>query len=348
MTGVHIRSRTLRGGAKRYDVRFRRGGRGFPLEHGGTFETQREARSRRDLIAGELAAGRDPRVALKPKVERADRLGRQVAAAYKASRIDLAIFPDSHLTRFNDFFGDRVVDEVSYVDVQAYVNSNRGALQPASLRKYLDTVRLIFDFAGLEPNPARDRRVKLPRIIHAEIVPPTARQFLALVDKVPAERRLPLVTMEQTGMAVGETCTLAWGDVDALGRQFRLKRSNVKGQLASRARWVQVPEWLMPYIEALCPLEDRTAERAVFGGTPTALGATMRRACNLAGIPLFSPHDLRHRRISLWHGQGVPTRELSARVGHANASMTLDVYSHVMPDDEIPATSLEALLVRHG
>jgi hypothetical protein len=44
----------------RYVVRYRLGGRSYPVVHGGSFRTMREARSRRDAIAGELAAGRNP------------------------------------------------------------------------------------------------------------------------------------------------------------------------------------------------------------------------------------------------------------------------------------------------
>jgi integrase len=81
------------------------------------------------------------------------------------------------------------------------------------------------------------------------------------------------------------------------------------------------------------PLEDRTADRRVFpGSTADALKNAMGRACKLAKIPHFHPHDLRHRRLSLWHGQGVPAKELAGRAGHSTASMTLDVYSHVLMD----------------
>jgi hypothetical protein len=44
----------------RYVVRFRLGGRSYPVVHGGSFKTMREAKARRDLIGGELAAGRNP------------------------------------------------------------------------------------------------------------------------------------------------------------------------------------------------------------------------------------------------------------------------------------------------
>jgi hypothetical protein len=44
----------------RYVVRYRLGGRAYPIVHGGSFPREREAKTRRDLIAGELAAGRNP------------------------------------------------------------------------------------------------------------------------------------------------------------------------------------------------------------------------------------------------------------------------------------------------
>lgn len=66
------------------------------------------------------------------------------------------------------------------------------------------------------------------------------------------------------------------------------------------------------------------------------------------GIPLYSPHDLRHRRGSLWHASGMPARELAARMGHSKASMSLDVYTHVMPPDEVPAERVLSLLTDEG
>jgi integrase len=101
----------------------------------------------------------------------------------------------------------------------------------------------------------------------------------------------------------------------------------------------------MEKIEETCPLEDRTPERKVFQGlTETSTYRAMTRACREAGVPHFTPHDLRHRRISLWHVGGVPARELADRAGHARASMSLDVYSHVMPPDEVQAEGLAAVL----
>jgi integrase len=39
------------------------------------------------------------------------------------------------------------------------------------------------------------------------------------------------------------------------------------------------------------------------------------RACKAAGVPRFTPHDLRHRRVSLLHGQGRTWAEIGRLVG---------------------------------
>jgi integrase len=70
---------------------------------------------------------------------------------------------------------------------------------------------------------------------------------------------------------------------------------------------------------------------------------TANETMNLAHC---TPHRLRHRRISLWHFQGVPARELADRAGHSKPSISLDVYSHVIVPDEVDPEALKAILLR--
>jgi integrase len=336
------------GSGTRYVVRYRLGGRAFPVQHAGSFRTLKEARARRDFVAGEIAAGRDPRVTLARVAARpaAARTLRQAAAAFLASRVDLE--PSTlnvvraHLGRILPALGARDPLTITLNDVQEWVAGQ--GLAPASLRRYLTTLRQLLDHAGADPNPARDRRLRLPRVVREEARPPDADEVLAILRAVSVKYVLPLIVLEQTGMRVGELVSLAWGDVDVQNMQFRVRAAAAKTR---QARWVQVPAWLVPHVERLCPLEDRTPERRVFTGlSEQGVKQAMGRACRDAKIAHYHPHDLRHRRGSLWHGQGVPARYLAERLGHAHASLSLDVYSHVMPLAEVPRNELSALLVR--
>jgi integrase len=46
----------------------------------------------------------------------------------------------------------------------------------------------------------------------------------------------------------------------------------------------------------------------------------------------FSPHDLRHRRISLMHEQGVSWARIGEAVGHGDIVTTARTYTHVLGD----------------
>jgi integrase len=69
----------------------------------------------------------------------------------------------------------------------------------------------------------------------------------------------------------------------------------------------------MEEIEATCSPDDRAALRRVFPGAGRqTIGNAMRNACKAAGIANYSPHDLRHRFISLKIREGVPVTQVAA------------------------------------
>lgn len=55
------------------------------------------------------------------------------------------------------------------------------------------------------------------------------------------------------------------------------------------------------------------------------------RLLERAGLPRIRFHDLRHCHATLLLQQGVHPKVVQERLGHANISMTLDTYSHVVP-----------------
>jgi hypothetical protein len=60
VASVWITPRAIKGGAKRYRVEYRLGGRESRIRYGGSFRTGAEAKARKRWIAGELAALRAP------------------------------------------------------------------------------------------------------------------------------------------------------------------------------------------------------------------------------------------------------------------------------------------------
>jgi integrase len=84
----------------------------------------------------------------------------------------------------------------------------------------------------------------------------------------------------------------------------------------------------------LCPRDDRHADRRVFEAfTSERFRTSLARACTAAGVPSFSPHDLRHRRVSLLHLAGMPWARIGELVGHDDLMTTARTYTHVVADE---------------
>lgn len=326
MASVNIRTRDTAQG-RRFDVRYRRGGRYTPTEHGGTFQTKREAEIRRRLIGEWLAAAKDPRLELARATITVGVPFRVAQEDWIASRLGVG---EGTLEGYRyrapvllEAFGKKTCEQITRDDVMAWVRELSGRYKPGTVRLFASQLKMVLDFADLPANVARDRRIELPRRQKSEIVPPTAEQMVAILEHCAPKYRLPLITMEQLGSRVSETLKLAPIDVYEATGQVRFKRENTKGGYSGRV--VPAPEFL---VEAL-------AERLPFHGIPSrnAPYAAMRSFG-------FGPHNLRHRRISLWYQQGMSPPEVAHRSGHATATLSLDVYAHVMPLSEIPQETL--------
>jgi integrase len=69
-------------------------------------------------------------------------------------------------------------------------------------------------------------------------------------------------------------------------------------------------------------------------GTPIHIRKLLRKFKKLikeVGLPEIRFHDLRHTAASLMLNQGIPLLIVSRRLGHANPSITLDIYGHIIP-----------------
>lgn len=332
MASAWIERRTTSTGDHRYRVSFRTGGREASARSGGTFKTKGDAQARLRWITGELAACRVPTFTTAPSHPVTVRAA---CEAWQASRIDVAestrVLHRVALGRLLPILGGRDVVGLTPSDVALAVAAlDRADYARGSIAKSLNALAQALDHAGVEPNPARDRGVKLPREDHAEIVLPTADQVEQALYCVAPKYRLPLLVLEACGLRVGELEHLRWGDVDESTMRLRISAATAKTR---RARWAQVPADLFAMIIARVPREDRDPESPVFpGATQARMRTDLGRACKAAGVASFGLHDLRHRRLSLWHRDGVPIAEVAQRAGHARSSMTLDVYSHVLID----------------
>ena len=138
-------------------------------------------------------------------------------------------------------------------DLAALVTAlHEKGLARETIRKTLKTAAMVLDFAGVVPNPARDRIVKLPPEDRTEVVPPTRSHVLAVLELLPRMYRLPALVLDATGMRIGDssrshgaTSTRSIGvgaslpatrrPVAAVGSQS-IQRSSMRSSLRCRVR----------------------------------------------------------------------------------------------------------------
>ena len=333
MASIWIRTiRTKRG--NKYHVSYRPGGREAPIRFAGSFATLREARVRRDFVGGELAANRVPDL-----TRTSQTLTFAAAAmAWLDARIDVSEGTKTQnrtsVNRAVHVIGARRVDELRPHDIANLIVQLHGeGVAVGYLRKVVQAVAMTLDNAGVKPNPARDKTiVRMPRSEPEEVNPPTAEHVVSVYRLLPPQHRLPLLFLDWSGARVSAIDLTLVGDYDEQRRRIRLRASTTKTR---RALWIELPDVLADAIEATLPHRKfRDPDARLFPDSGAdALRTAIAKSCRAAGVPVFSPHDLRHRRISLLHLRGVPWARIGEFVGQRNLAVTANTYSHVLVNE---------------
>jgi integrase len=338
MPSVWLERRVLSSGGIRHRVIYRLGGHESKQRYGGSFKSKREATLRKAWIGGELAAMRVPNIGALAVEPPTTALVRDAGERWLASRIDVAESTKTRnrveVGRIDRLLGSRPVDELTSADVQTFINAlvdekyKRG-----TMRKTKQTLGMILDYEGVEPNPVKHPSVKLPREEPEELNPPTAEHVEAVCRLLPRKHRLALLWLDWSGARVQSAVDLTLvSDYDEPRRRVRLRAATTKTRLPL---WVELPDVLADELEAeLGPREDRNPQARLFAGSQSdALRTAIAKACKAAAIPLFSPHDLCHRRISLLHAQGWSWARIGERVGRRDLKVLADTYTHVLTDE---------------
>jgi integrase len=169
-----------------------------------------------------------------------------------------------------------------------------------------------------------------------------------------------IVIVILSGLRASELRGLKWANVNFKAKQSavsqRADRFNKIGSLKSRAALREVP--MGPYLintlkawKLQCP---KRPEDLVFPNSvgkietlPTIHNRILAPLQKAAGIappkgqkgPRYGMHSLRHAAASLWIDSNKNIKEVQRLMGHSTVAMTLDVYSHLFPQDDTDAAA---------
>ncbi|WP_342659465.1 Tyrosine recombinase XerC [Rhodococcus ruber] len=264
---------------------------------------------------------------------------------------------DSSLERYKQSWANQVspewdgvqVADVDAADVQAWVTRlTRRNLSPSTVRKAHHLLSMLLDLAVrdrcLVANPATG--TSLPRIKRGEPTFLTDQQVVELAGNA-GPGRLAVLVLGFTGLRWGEMAGMKVKRWDTARRRLTVAEAvtEINGVLTwgtpktHAARSVPVPGFLAAELDAAA--RGKTPDDLLF---PASGGGVMRNknarrdwfdaAVNASGVPEeTTPHDLRHSAASIAIRAGANVKAVQRMLGHASASMTLDIYGHLFEDD---------------
>lgn len=272
-------------------------------------------------------------------------------------------------------FGTVKLDKLNRPYIQKMVNTwadkynkGKGGYKHYPALHRLNKKILAFGVAlgAIDVNPCHD--VIVPK---RKPAPPTKKHFdnkevkaiLDYLDSLPNTYKNNYKTvlykfLLATGCRVGEALALEWSDIDLENATVSISKtlqrdgtaSSTKTQNGTRIISIDKETVLMLRLYKVRQAQ-KLRERGDFSTVSVFSNCLnhyaslsnsafiLRKDLKKIGISGRSFHAFRHTHASLLLNAGIPYKELSHRLGHANISITLDTYSHLSKENERQAVS---------
>lgn len=212
-------------------------------------------------------------------------------------------------------------------------------------------------------NPAKRATPPAPAIHEPDYFQPdTLIRIIEALESEPIKWKTITHLLIVTGCRRGEIAALKWEKVDFENKQIKIDRSLqylasagvIDGPTKTRnVRYVNIPDetaaLLRSYKRWQTEQQLRNGDRwkgegylfTQDDGRPIVPGTINRwliRFSKRHGLPHIHPHAFRHTAASILISEGVDIVTVSKMLGHANTSMTTDVYSHIIEESKRKAT----------
>lgn len=272
--------------------------------------------------------------------------------------------------------GDIKISELTPLKIQdTYNKLTEQGLSPRTVRYAHSVLRDALEQAVkwqmLTRNPCQ--HVDLPKNQKKEMTILTAGQAKTFLEAAKESKWYPLFSLLlASGMRPGEALGLRWPDIDFDQGRIHVQRALsqtdegrrlLEPKTAKGRRVIPLPKSVLADLKAhrkaqleeqmrLRHLEGFEQHNLVFAsanGKPVDHNNLVSRHFKpilvKAELPNIRLYDLRHTCATLLLLAGVNPKIVSERLGHASVTLTLDTYSHVLPDmQQSAADKLEKLL----
>lgn len=246
-------------------------------------------------------------------------------------------------------WGKTRIADIRHSDVQAWVAKLSAEKSATLVIRCYGILAKILDIAVKDRRLSSNvvRGVKLPRKVKKEHVYLTHQQVHDLAAE--AKHGTLVLVLAYTGLRWGEVTALRVKDVNPMRRRLNVvlnavevgSKIEVGTPKTHKKRTVPFPAFLADALaeqmagkhpdDLLFPGNDGNYMKR--GGTSQTSNGWFVNALRRAGLVRMTVHDLRHTAASLAISAGANVKSVQAMLGHASATMTLDTYADLFPDD---------------
>ncbi len=273
--------------------------------------------------------------------------------------------------------GDIFLKSLKTEHIQRMINdmNNRG-LSPKNIRDTFNNVNAAIKKAvkvRLIPyNPCE--AVELPKLkkYRANVYPPEMIQQLLDVAEG-TDMYLPVFLLVMVGLRRGELLALRWSDVDFDNNILKVRSNMVNGEKGcvikapkseagirdihlgsdvmevlkkAKAEYIQKVFTSHGYFQNLNLVIHQDDGSPI---KPDSMTRKWTRFLEAHNLPRIRLHDLRHSNATALIQAGVNPRVVQQRLGHSDVNITLNTYTHVLPEMDIDAAEkLDEILLRRA
>lgn len=264
----------------------------------------------------------------------------------------------------NPLLGNIQVQQLSTLAVQSWVNGLKVSpvsgkeMSAATVKHVYHVLKGAMDKAVLAGIISRSpcQGIMLPKGNKKPAIVYTEEQIKQLIAAAKDTEMELIIDMELCmGLRRGELLGLQWDDVDWEAHKIHVHRNRVvvngksllkDPKTAAGNRTLDVPAQLIQKLKAhraQC-MENQLRMGAAYTVTnyiivhpdgkpiyPEYVSQLLTKLQTKANLPQCRFHDLRHLCASIMLKQGINVKVAQERLGHADISTTLNIYSHVLP-----------------
>lgn len=271
--------------------------------------------------------------------------------------------------------GDILIGSLRAEHVQRMVNTmyDRG-LSPKNIRDTYNNINAAMKLAvktRLVPyNPCDG--VTLPKMkkYRAKVYQP--QMIHTLLDTAKGtDMYLPILLLVTVGLRRGELLALRWDDIDLKNNILKVRRNMVRGangyiikppKSEAGIRDISIGEDVVNELKKARKkyMEDVLSYGIGFQNLnlvirqqdgspmlPDSMSRKWRRFLESNKLPKIRLHDLRHTNATTLIQAGVNPRVVQQRLGHSDVNITLNTYTHVLPQMDVDAAAkLDSIMLK--